>query len=171
MRQEAGSKHSRMPKQRQNQSLMRQQMVPHPVKMTMKRSRISKMVGARRATEPKRVQTQLRPFRRGLVLLTVGVGLAACDDLTRFEQERYECNLNRQGLVEVDMRSTRTGDEVTVTFSDETVAAVIMESNDSTFTLVKDNLIMRIDRESGTIRMTRGTRYVNIACTRTIFRM
>ena len=106
------------------------------------------MADARRATETKRVQTQLRPFRRGLALLAVGVGLAACDDLTRFEQERYECNLNRQGLLEVDMRSTRTGDEVTVTFSDETVAAVIMESNDSTFTLVKDNLIMRIDRET-----------------------
>ena len=129
------------------------------------------MVGACRATEPKRAQTQLHPFRRGVALLAVCVGLVACDDLTRFEQERYACNLNRQGLVEVDMRSTRTGDEVTVTFSDETVAAVIMESNDSTFTLVKDNLIMRIDRETGTIRMTRGTRYVNIACTRTVFRM
>lgn len=171
MRQGAGSKHSRMPKRRQNQSLVRQQMVLHPVKMTMKRSRINKMADARRATETKRVQRQLRPFRQGLALLAVGVGLAACDDLTRFEQERYECNLNRQGLLEVDMRSTRTGDEVTVTFIDENVAAVIMESNDSTFTLVKDNLIMRIDRESGTIRMTRGTRYVNIACTRTVFRM
>ena len=129
------------------------------------------MADARRATETKRVQTQLRPFRQGLALLAVGVGLAACDDLTRFEQERYECNLNRQGLLEVDMRSTRTGDEVTVTFSDETVAAVIMESNDSIFTLAKENLIMRIDRETGTIRMTRGTRYVNIGCTRTVFRM
>ena len=129
------------------------------------------MAEARRATEIKRVHTKLRPFRRGLALLAVGVGLSACDDLTRFEQERYECNLNSQGLLEVDMRSTRAGDEVTVTFSDETVAAVIMESSDSTFTLVKDNLIMRIDRESGTIRMTRGTRYVNIACKRTVFRM
>ncbi len=129
------------------------------------------MAEERRATETKWAQTQLCLVRRALALLAVGVGLAACDDLTRFEQERYECNLNRQGLLEVDMRSTRTGDEVTVTFSDETVAAVIMESSDSTFTLVKDNLIMRIDRESGTIRMTRGTRYVNIACTRTVFRM
>ena len=150
---------------------MRQQMVQHPVKMTMKQSRINKMADARRATETKRVQTQLRSFRQGLALLAVGVGLVACDDLTRFEQERYECNLNRQGLLEVDMRSTRTGDEVTVTFSDETVAAVILESSDSIFTLAKDNLIMRIDRESGTIRMTRGTRYINIACTRTVFRM
>ena len=104
-------------------------------------------------------------------MLALGVGLAACDDLTRFEQERYECRFNNQGLVEVDMRSTNTGDEVTVTFINETVAAVIMESNDSIFTLAKENLIMRIDRETGTIRMTRGTRYTNIACARTVFRM
>ena len=129
------------------------------------------MAEERRATGTKRVQTQLGLFRRALALLAVVVGLEACDDLTRFEQERYECSLNRQGLVEVDMRSTTTGDQVTVTFSDETVAAVILESSDSTFTLAKDNLIMRIDRESGTIRMTRGTRYINIACKRTVFRM
>ena len=129
------------------------------------------MTGARRATDTKWVQTQLRPFRTGLALLVVGFGLAACDDLLRFEQERYECSLNMQGLVEVDMRSTSTGDQVTLTFSDKTVAAVILESSDSAFTLAKDNLIMRIDRETGTIRMTRGTRYINIACTRTVFRM
>ena len=129
------------------------------------------MAEERRETAAKSVQTQFFLYRRALALFFVGVGLAACDDLTRFEQERYECSLNRQGLVEVDMRSTSTGDQVTVTFSDETVAAVILESSDSTFTLAKDNLIMRIDRESGTIRITRGTRYINIACTRTVFRM
>lgn len=139
--------------------------------MKVKRTQINKMAGARRATDTKCVQTQLRPFKTGLALLVVGFGLAACDDLLRFEQERYECSLNMQGLVEVDMRSTSTGDKVTVTFSDKTVAAVILESSDSAFTLAKDNLIMRIDRETGTIRMTRGTRYINIACTRTVFRM
>ena len=146
-------------------------MVPHPMKMKMTRNQTNKMAGARRATGTKWVQTKLRPFRWGLALMAVGVGLAACDDLTRFEQERYECSLNSQGLAEVDMRSTSAGDQVTVTFSDETITAVIMESSDSKFTLAKDNLIMRIDRESGTIRMTRGTRYINIACTRTVFRM
>ena len=104
-------------------------------------------------------------------MLAFGVGVSACDDLTRFEQERYECNFNMQGLVEVDMRSTKTGDEVTVTFINETVAPVIVESSENHFTLVRDDLIMRIDRATGTIRMTRGSRYVNIACTRTVFRM
>lgn len=135
------------------------------------RTQINKMAKALGALDGMRLRAQLRTLRLMLAVLAVGVGLTACDDLTRFEQERYECNLNRQGLNEVDMRSTSTGDEVTVTFSDETVAATIMESSASTFTLAKDNLIMRIDRETGTIRMTRGSRYVNITCTRTVFRM
>tara|TARA_B100001093_G_scaffold518415_1_gene603149 strand:- start:2626 stop:3009 length:384 start_codon:yes stop_codon:yes gene_type:complete len=124
---------------------------------------------ARRKRESKELLSRL--FRQGLSMLAFGVGVSACDDLTRFEQERYECNFNMQGLVEVDMRSTKTGDEVTVTFINETVAPVIVESSENHFTLVRDDLIMRIDRATGTIRMTRGTRYVNIACTRTVFRM
>ena len=146
-------------------------MVPNQAILTKKRNRTNKMQEACRSRDGKQVRTQLRPFRQGLIILSFGVGLAACDDLTRFEQERYECSFNNQGLVEVDMRSTNTGDEVTVTFINETVAAVIMESNDSIFTLAKENLIMRIDRETGTIRMTRGTRYTNISCARTVFRM
>lgn len=127
------------------------------------------MAEARRKRESKELLSRL--FRQGLSMLAFGVGVSACDDLTRFEQERYECNFNMQGLVEVDMRSTKTGDEVTVTFINETVAPVIVESSENHFTLVRDDLIMRIDRATGTIRMTRGTRYVNIACTRTVFRM
>ena len=137
----------------------------------MTRTQANKVAKALGASGGMQLRVQIRPLRLRLAVLALGVGLTACDDLTRFEQERYECNLNRQGLIEVDMRSTSIGDEVIVTFSDETVAAIIMESSDSDFTLAKDNLIMRIDRESGTIRMTRGTRYVNIACTRTVFRM
>ena len=150
---------------------MRQQTVPLRAKVTMTRTQANKVAKALGASGGMQLRVQIRPLRLRLAVLALGVGLTACDDLTRFEQERYECNLNRQGLIEVDMRSTSIGDEVIVTFSDETVAAIIMESNDSDFTLAKDNLIMRIDRESGTIRMTRGTRYVNIACTRTVFRM
>ena len=150
---------------------MRQQTVPLRAKVTMTRTQANKVAKALGASGGMQLRVQIRPLRLRLAVLALGVGLTACDDLTRFEQERYECNLNRQGLIEVDMRSTSIGDEVIVTFSDETVAAIIMESSDSDFTLAKDNLIMRIDRESGTIRMTRGTRYVNIACTRTVFRM
>ena len=39
------------------------------------------------------------------LLVAAGILVSACDDLTRFKQERYECNGNRHGLVEIDFRS------------------------------------------------------------------
>ena len=96
---------------------------------------------------------------------------AACDDFARFKQERYECNQNRHGLIELDFRSMKIGDEVSATFTSGTVTAVISESTERNFTLTKDNMILRVDRGSGTVRVTKGGRYLNISCEKTEFRM
>jgi len=97
--------------------------------------------------------------------------LAGCDDLTRFEQERYECGYNPDGLVEIDLRDFKKGAETTVIFTDETVTMPVIESSDTRLTLAGPGLIIRIDRGSGTIRLTRGTRYRNVKCTKSKFRM
>lgn len=97
--------------------------------------------------------------------------LAGCDGLTRFEQERYECGYNPDGLVEIDFRDFKTGTETTVIFTDKTVKMPIIESSDERITLAAPGLIVRVDRESGTIRLTRGTRYRNVKCTKSKFRM
>lgn len=97
--------------------------------------------------------------------------LAGCDDLTRFQQERYECASNPDGLVEIDFRDFDKGAETTVIFNDETVIMPIIESSDTRFTLAAPGLIVRVDRGSGTIRVTRGTRYRNVKCTKSNFRM
>jgi len=104
-------------------------------------------------------------------LVAAGILVSACDDLTRFKQERYECNSNRHGLVEIDFRSMEIGDEIGVGFVDGTKNMRITESTDRNFTLTKDDLILRIDRKSGTIRLTRGSRYLNISCVKSEFRM
>ena len=114
------------------------------------------------------------PDRRHLVLpalFAVSIPVSACDDLTRFKQERYECNSNRHGLVEIDFRSMEVGDEIGVGFADGTKTMRITESNDRNFTLTRDDLILRIDRKSGTVRLTRGSRYLNISCAKSEFRM
>ena len=97
--------------------------------------------------------------------------LAACDDLTRFKQERYECGYNPDGVAEIEFRSFEEGADATVTFSDETVIMPIVESSDARFTLVSEGLIVRVDRASGTVRLTRGTRYRNVKCSKSEFRM
>ena len=97
--------------------------------------------------------------------------LAGCDDLTRFEQERYECGYNHDGLVEIDFREFKKGGETAVVFNDETLTMSIVESSDERFTLASPGLIVRVDRGSGTIRLTRGSRYRNVKCTKSKFRM
>ena len=106
-----------------------------------------------------------------LLLVAVGCLFAGCDELTRFTQERYECGFNIEGLVEIDLREFKEGAQATVKFTDETVMMPIAESNDDRFTLTSSGLIVRIDRGSGTIRLTRGSRYHNVKCTKSKFRM
>ena len=113
------------------------------------------------------------PSGRRLVvaMLAAPLLLGGCWDLTRFKQERYECDYNPQGLVELMFRESNLGNEAEVTFTDETLSLPIIESTDSAFTLAKDGLIIRINGDTGTIRMTRGSRYRNVKCTKSEFRM
>ena len=106
-----------------------------------------------------------------LLLIAVVCLFAGCDDLTRFNQERYECGYNPDGLVEIDLREFKEGSQASVTFTDEAVTMRIVESDDDRFTLSSPGLIVRIDRGSGTIRLTRGSRYQNVKCTKSKFRM
>ena len=110
-------------------------------------------------------------LKSSLSLIAAGCIFAGCDDLTRFNQERYECGYNPDGLVEIDLREFKEGSQATVTFTDEAVTMPIIESNDDRFTLTGPGLIVRIDRGSGTIRLTRGSRYRNVKCTKSRFRM
>ena len=106
-----------------------------------------------------------------VLVIAAGCFLAGCDDLTRFKQERYECGYNPEGLVEIDFREFKKGGETAVVFNDETLTMSIIESSDKRFTLTSPGLIVRVDRGSGTIRLTRGSRYRNVKCTKSKFRM
>ena len=125
----------------------------------------------------KRTKLTMKPPKRSsylkssLLLTAAGCFFAGCDYLTRFNQERYECGYNPDGLVEIDLREFKEGSQASVTFTDEAVTMRIVESDDDRFTLSSPGLIVRIDRGSGTIRLTRGSRYHNVKCTKSKFRM
>ena len=110
-------------------------------------------------------------LKSSLLLIAAGCLFAGCDDLTRFDQERYECGYNPDGLVEIDLREFKEGSQASVTFTDKAATMRIVESNDDRFTLTSPGLIVRIDRGSGTVRLTSGSRYRNVKCTKSKFRM
>jgi len=104
-------------------------------------------------------------------IVLAGLVTAGCDDLSRFKQERYECNFNQHGLVEIDIRDMEAGTEVDVSFTDGVRKMLLTESTDNNFTLTNEQLTLRVDRRSGTVRLTRGSRYLNISCSKSEFRM
>ena len=110
-------------------------------------------------------------FRQLLPVVATGCLLAGCDGLTRFEQERYECGSNPDGLVEIDLRDFKKGAKTSVFFTDETVEMPIIEISDERMTLAGPGLMVRVNRETGIIRLTRGTRYRNVKCKKSKFRM
>lgn len=118
-----------------------------------------------RSPESRLFLVRLAPVLTGTLIL------AGCYDLTRFKQERYECGQNANGLVEIDLRDFDKGSEATVTFTDETRTMKIVESTDDRFTLTDESLIIRVDRDTGTVRLTRGSRYRNVKCTKSEFHM
>ena len=67
-------------------------------------------------------------LQNSLLLAAMGCLFTGCDDLTRFNQERYECGYNPDGLVEIDLREFKEGSQATVTFTDEAVSMPILES-------------------------------------------
>ena len=115
---------------------------------------------------------EIRPlFYNALLLAAASYLLAGCDEMTRFAQERYECGNNPNGLVEVDFREFKKGSEAAVTFTDRLIIMSIIESSNERFTLASQGLIVRVDRESGTIRLTHGNSYRNVKCKKSKFRM
>ena len=113
-----------------------------------------------------------RPSKTTFVTLAiVGLLMSGCEDFTRFKQERYECSGNQHGLLEIDIRETKVGDEVAVSFMDGPKIMKLTQSSDTAFTVTKGQLILRIDRATGTVRLTRGSRYLNVSCSKSEFRM
>ena len=115
-----------------------------------------------------RIKDKPRTF---VLLLIAGCFIAGCKDLTRFEQERYECGYNPDGLIEIDFRVFEEGEETKVVFNDGTATMQIIESSDMHFVLTAPGLIIRVDRESSIIRLIRGTRYRIVKCKKSNFRM
>ena len=97
--------------------------------------------------------------------------IASCDLLTRFHQELYKCPLNPTGIIEVDFRAFKIGDDANLFFTDKTVTANIIESTDDALSVQKDDLIVRVDRNSGIVRLTRDSRFTNVRCTKAVFKM
>ena len=117
----------------------------------------------------------MRP-RRAAILLSAGLSLgllalSACDEMTRFRHEKYSCDANPAGLIEVVLNSQKTGSMAQLVRLDGEQSLPLTEASDQLFVLEDDGLRMQIDRQTGEIILTQGTRFYRLICTRSVFTM
>lgn len=107
------------------------------------------------------------PAALSLGLLT----LSACDEMTRFRHEKYSCDQNRAGLTEIVFNSQKEGSMAQLAWLSGSQTLPLIETSDQFFILQEGGLRMQIDRLTGEIILTEGTRFFRLSCTRSVFTM
>ena len=97
--------------------------------------------------------------------------LSACDEFNRFKQEKYECDWNPAGILEIELRSVKVDAKANLVTFDGDQTGKLIFSNDRELIIEAPRLIIRIDREKALIKATRGSRYHEMRCRKTEFKM
>ena len=104
------------------------------------------------------------------LLVICSVGLSACPT-ERFRHEKYECNSGVFGISEIILNDTDVGDMAKVIGYGHEKDVEILSSSKSAITTRMDDISIKIDRDTGTVRVKRGSHYVVLACSKSVFTM
>tara|TARA_B100000989_G_scaffold295394_1_gene276401 strand:+ start:358 stop:702 length:345 start_codon:yes stop_codon:yes gene_type:complete len=113
------------------------------------------------------MQRQLAHF---LFLLLCGIGLTACPT-ERFRHEKYECNSGAFGIAEIIVNDTGVGDMAKIIGFGHEQEVKILSSSKSVITTRMDGTSIKIDRDTGTVKVKRGKHYAVLTCFKSVFTM
>ena len=97
--------------------------------------------------------------------------LSACEEINRFKQEKYDCDWNPAGILEIELRSVKVDAKANLVTFDGNQTGKLVFSDDRELIIEAPNLIIRIDREKALIKATRGSRYHEMRCRKSEFKM
>ena len=105
------------------------------------------------------------------VLIAIcSVGLTACPT-ERFRHEKYECNSGAFGIAEIILNDTGVGNMAKIIGYGHEKEVKILSSSKSVITTKMDDTSIKIDRNTGTVRVKRGKHYAVLACSKSVFTM
>ena len=105
-----------------------------------------------------------------ILLAIFGLGLTACPT-ERFRHEKYQCNSGAFGIAEIILNDTGVGDTAKIIGHGDEKEAKILSSSKSSITVKMDDTHIKIERDTGTVRVKRGNRYAVFACSKSVFTM
>ena len=104
------------------------------------------------------------------LLIICCFGLTACPT-ERFRHEKYECNSGAFGISEIIFNDTSVGDMAKIIGYGTEKNVEILSSSKSAITTQMEDLSIKIDRDTGTVRVKRGKHYTVLDCSKSLFTM
>ena len=111
-----------------------------------------------------------RSLTHFILLVMCIVGLTACPT-ERFRHEKYSCNSGAFGIAEIILNDTGVGDMAKIIGYGHEKEVMILSSSKSSITTKMDDIQIKIERDTGTVRVKRGNRYAVLTCSKSVFTM
>ena len=111
-----------------------------------------------------------RSLTHFILLVMCIVGLTACPT-ERFRHEKYNCNSSAFGIAEIILNDTGVGDMAKIIGYGHEKEVMILSSSKSSITTKMDDIQIKIERDTGTVRVKRGNRYAVLTCSKSVFTM
>jgi uncharacterized protein with PhoU and TrkA domain len=105
-----------------------------------------------------------------ILLVMCIVGVTACPT-ERFRHEKYSCNSGAFGIAEIILNDTGVGDMAKIVGYGHENEVMILSSSKSSITTKMDDIQIKIERDTGTVRVKRGNRYAVLTCSKSVFTM
>ena len=104
------------------------------------------------------------------IWFAIAFGLAACP-AERFRHEKYVCESVSFDLESIIVNDTDIGGEVKLIGYGNDRTAIIKAISDDHIEIEASGMILKLDRDDGSVRVIRGGRYARLGCKRSIFTM
>ncbi|MDA7799835.1 hypothetical protein N9A13_02135 [Alphaproteobacteria bacterium] len=104
------------------------------------------------------------------IWFAIAFGLAACP-AERFRHEKYLCKSVSFDLESIIVNDTNIGGEVKIIGYGSEKTATIKAISDDHIEIEASRMTLELDRNDGSVKISRGTRFARLACERSIFTM
>ena len=104
------------------------------------------------------------------IWFAIAFGLAACP-AERFRHEKYVCESVSFDLESIIVNDTNIGGEVKIIGYSNDGTAIIKDISDKHIEIEASRMTLELDRNDGSVKISRGNRYARLACKLSIFTM
>ena len=104
------------------------------------------------------------------ILLAIAFALAACP-AERFRHEKYVCKSISFDIESIIVNETNIGGEIRIIGYSSEKTTVIKAISDDHIKIEATRIKLELDRNDGSVKISRGTRFAHLACERSIFTM